>query len=47
MLQQFELEDHRTLDEMAQAIRSVGYDPVWKDFDHAFDSPAPIKEPAS
>jgi 2-iminoacetate synthase len=37
VLQQFELEDHRTLAEVAQVIRDAGYDPVWKDFDRAFD----------
>lgn len=38
VLQQFELEDHRTLAEVAEVIKSAGYDPVWKDFDRAFDS---------
>ena len=47
VLQQFELEDHRSLEEMAAAIRSVGYDPVWKDFDHAFDNPKRMEVPAS
>ncbi|MFP6617651.1 MAG: 2-iminoacetate synthase ThiH [Candidatus Hydrogenedentota bacterium] len=37
VLQQFELEDHRTLAEVAEVIRDAGYDPVWKDFDRAFD----------
>ena len=37
VLEQFELEDHRTLAEVAEVIRAAGYDPVWKDFDRAFD----------
>ena len=37
VLQQFELEDHRTLTEIAEVVRKAGYDPVWKDFDRAFD----------
>jgi 2-iminoacetate synthase len=36
-LEQFEIEDHRSVAEVAEAIRSAGYDPVWKDFDRAFD----------
>ncbi len=37
-LEQFAIEDHRSPQEVAAAIRGAGYDPVWKDFDHAFDS---------
>jgi 2-iminoacetate synthase len=37
VLEQFELEDHRGPEEVAVAIREAGYDPVWKDFDRAFD----------
>jgi 2-iminoacetate synthase len=37
VLEQFELEDHRTLGEVAEVVRAAGYDPVWKDFDRAFD----------
>lgn len=36
VLEQFEIEDHRSVEEVVAAIRSAGYDPVWKDFDHAF-----------
>lgn len=36
VLEQFEIEDYRPVDEVVQAIRRAGYDPVWKDFDHAF-----------
>lgn len=36
-LEQFEIEDDRTPEEVVDAIRRAGYDPVWKDFDHAFD----------
>ncbi len=34
-LEQFEIEDGRVTEEVAAAIRAAGYDPVWKDFDHA------------
>ncbi len=36
VLEQFEIEDHRSVDEVVASIRNAGYDPVWKDFDHAF-----------
>ena len=36
-LEQFEIEDLRSPGEVAKAIRKAGYDPVWKDFDLAFD----------
>jgi 2-iminoacetate synthase len=35
-LEQFEIEDRRSPEEVAAAIRRAGYDPVWKDFDRAF-----------
>jgi 2-iminoacetate synthase len=35
-LSQFEIEDRRSPDQVAEAIRNAGYDPVWKDFDHGF-----------
>jgi 2-iminoacetate synthase len=37
-LQQFEIEDRRTPAEVFDAIKGAGYDPVWKDFDRAFDA---------
>ncbi|MBW7863833.1 MAG: 2-iminoacetate synthase ThiH [Candidatus Hydrogenedentes bacterium] len=37
VLEQFEVEDTRSPAEVVAAIRSAGYDPVWKDFDHAFN----------
>ena len=37
-LPQFEIEDRRNPAEVVDAIRSAGYDPVWKDFDHSFHS---------
>jgi 2-iminoacetate synthase len=41
-LEQFEIEDRRSPEQVADAIRKAGYDPVWKDFDHAFaDESAP------
>lgn len=36
VLEQFEIEDFRPVDEVVASIRRAGYDPVWKDFDHAF-----------
>jgi 2-iminoacetate synthase len=36
VLEQFALEDLRPPAEVVAAIRRAGYDPVWKDFDHAF-----------
>lgn len=36
VLEQFEIEDYRPVDEVVAAIRRADYDPVWKDFDHAF-----------
>jgi 2-iminoacetate synthase len=38
VLEQFELEDFRDPEEVETAIRRAGYDPVWKDFDRAFDA---------
>jgi 2-iminoacetate synthase len=35
-LEQFEIEDTRSVPEVVDAIRRAGYDPVWKDFDPAF-----------
>lgn len=36
VLEQFEIEDDRTSEEVVAMIRKAGYDPVWKDFDRAF-----------
>ena len=36
-LEQFAVSDERTPAEVAAAIRSVGYEPVWKDWDRVFD----------
>jgi len=33
---QFEIADHRSPEEVARTIRSIGYEPVWKDWDAAF-----------
>lgn len=38
VLEQFALEDYRSPGGVARAIRTAGYDPVWKDFDRAFDA---------
>lgn len=37
-LEQFEVEDRRSPAEVTAMIRRAGYDPVWKDFDYAFDT---------
>jgi 2-iminoacetate synthase len=37
-LAQFEVDDRRPPEEVAAAIRRAGYDPVFKDFDRAFDA---------
>ncbi len=39
-LEQFEIEDNRSPAQVAAMIRRAGYDPVWKDFDYAFDAEA-------
>jgi 2-iminoacetate synthase len=36
-LEQFAIEDHRSPEAVAEVIRQGGYEPVWKDFDYAFD----------
>lgn len=37
-LKQFEINDERSPAEMAQLLRSQGYDPVWKDWDASYDA---------
>lgn len=37
VLEQFEIEDHRPVSEVVEVVRRAGYDPVWKDYDRAFD----------
>jgi 2-iminoacetate synthase len=36
-LEQFKIDDGRSPDEMAAFLRSQGYEPVWKDWDPAYD----------
>ncbi len=36
-LEQFSVSDERTPEEVAAAIRAIGYEPVWKDWDKIFD----------
>ncbi len=36
VLEQFEIDDHRTVEEVVSAIKNKGYDPVWVDFDPGF-----------
>jgi 2-iminoacetate synthase len=33
---QFEIADHRSPEEVAETIKNIGYEPVWKDWDAAF-----------
>ena len=37
-LEQFEVSDPRTAEEVAQALRRMGVEPVWKDWDAGFDA---------
>jgi len=36
-LEQFHIGDERSSDEVAAYLRSQGYEPVWKDWDPAYD----------
>ena len=38
---QFNVDDKRNAAEVVSAIRTAGYDPVWKDWDRAFHPPIP------
>lgn len=38
-LEQFTVSDERTPEEVAEAIKARGYQPVWKDWDRSFDGP--------
>lgn len=38
-LEQFTVSDERTPEEVAEAIKVRGYQPVWKDWDRSFDEP--------
>ena len=33
---QFEIADHRSPEEVAETIKSIGYEPAWKDWDAEF-----------
>lgn len=37
VLEQFAIDDQRPVEGVVESIRRAGYDPVWKDYDHAFD----------
>lgn len=39
-LEQFAVDDHRTPDDVAAALRAAGYEPVWKDWDPTYDGEA-------
>jgi 2-iminoacetate synthase len=43
VLEQFALEDLRSPAEVEAMIRRAGYDPVWKDFDRAFDGAGAVR----
>ena len=36
-LEQFEISDERTPQEIAEMIKTQGYEPVWKDWDISYD----------
>lgn len=36
-LEQFHVSDERTAKEVDQALKNIGIEPVWKDWDQAFD----------
>jgi 2-iminoacetate synthase len=36
-LEQFEISDERSADEISKIIKNAGYEPVWKDWDKSFD----------
>lgn len=40
-LEQFQIEDERSAAEIKRVIEKAGYDPVWKDYDHAFVTAPP------
>ena len=44
-LEQFEISDERTPEQIASMLKSKGYDPVWKDWDLSYDSSV-ISQPA-
>lgn len=45
--EQFSVHDSRTVDEVAAAVRSRGYDPVWKDWDAGFETDTPNRQGAA
>ena len=44
-LEQFEISDERTPEQIASMLKSKGYDPVWKDWDLSYDNSV-ISQPA-
>jgi len=44
VLEQFATVDQRSPEQVSEAIRRAGYDPVWKDFDKAFHESAGLPE---
>ncbi len=41
-LEQFEIEDDRSPQEVADMLRAAGYEPVWKDWDPSYDRPEAV-----
>jgi 2-iminoacetate synthase len=39
-LEQFEVSDDRSVDEISTFLDSAGYDVVWKDWDKSYDEPS-------
>jgi 2-iminoacetate synthase len=42
-LEQFEISDERSASEIAKVISSIGYEPVWKDWDKNFSQRSNIE----
>ncbi len=46
-LEQFEISDERSVEEISELIRNAGYEAVWKDWDRSFFSPKQVEEAAN
>jgi 2-iminoacetate synthase len=44
-LEQFEISDERSVDEIAKIIAEAGYEPVWKDWDRTFSRKSKVEIP--
>ena len=46
-LEQFEISDERSAEDVAAFLRANGYEPVWKDWDPTYDGQAPASAMAA